>query len=105
MQRAKGEKEEMSRTPTIPNQRPYIEELLDPQIGDLVKLYNLYMEIVIERPAIIGLYMGKGHSGRFSYYKINVIRDAEDRGFFISDAPSKKQQRYITNDYLLCKCS
>ena len=97
----------MCRHPTIPQEKPFIEELLDPQVGDLVKLYNLYREIVIEEPSIIGLYMGKGSSGQFSYYEILVVKDYEFTSFFQSDR-SKTQgsvNRYLINDFIMCKCA
>lgn len=97
----------MSRHPTIPPQKPFIEELLDPQVGDLVKLYNLYREIVVEEPSVIGLYMGKGSSGQFSYYEILVVKDNEFTSFFHSDgrAVQEKVHRYLINDFLMCKCA
>jgi len=91
------------RKPTIPKEQPYIDEHLSPEVGDLVKLYNLYREIKIEEPAVIGVYMGSGRSGQFSYYEIHVLRDHEHRGFFQSDKPSSRQQRYLINDYIMCK--
>ena len=97
----------MSSTPTIPKERPFAEELKDPQIGDLIKLYNLYREIIIEEPAVIGLYMGRGSSGQFSYYEILVVKDYEFTSFFQSDR-SKTQgsvNRYLINDFIMCKCA
>jgi len=93
----------VSSTPTIPKERPFAEELKDPQVGDLIKLYNLYREIIIEEPAVIGIYMGRGNSGQFSYYEIHVIKDMETRGFVSTDRGNT--QRYLINDFLLCKCS
>jgi len=98
----------MSRHPTIPpKKKPFIEELLDPQVGDLVKLYNLYREIVIEEPSVIGLYMGKGYAGQFSYYEILVVQDNEFTSFFHSDGigAQEKVHRYLINDFLMCKCA
>ena len=96
----------MSRNPTFPQEKPFIEELLDPQVGDLVKLYNLYREIVIEEPSIIGLYMGKGSSGQFSYYEILVMKDFEFTSLFHSDIRKKETvQRYLINDFIMCKCA
>ncbi|MBJ40297.1 MAG: hypothetical protein CMD83_17870 [Gammaproteobacteria bacterium] len=87
---------------TIPKEQPFAEELKDPQVGDLVKLYNLYTEIIVERPSVIGLYMGSGRSGQFSYYEIHVLKDNESRGFIRSDTVTSTQ-RYLINDFIMCK--
>lgn len=89
--------------PTIPNEKPFIDEHLNPQVGDLIKLYNLYREIKIDEPSIIGMYMGKGQSAQFSYYEIIVLKDYEFKDCMYDN--TGKVQRYLINDFIMCKCA
>tara|TARA_Y100001938_G_C8042234_1_gene406772 strand:+ start:98 stop:376 length:279 start_codon:yes stop_codon:yes gene_type:complete len=89
--------------PTIPKEKPFIDEHRDPELGDLIKLYNLYREITIEEPSIIGVYVGRGSSGQFSYYEILVIEDNEFKDYMHNS--EGKVQRYLINDFIMCKCA
>jgi hypothetical protein len=89
---------------TIPQEKPFVDEHRNPQVGDLVKLYNLYREINIEEPSIIGMYVGQGSSGQFSYYELLVVKDNEFKNYMEHQSEGRVQ-RYLINDFIMCKCA
>lgn len=66
--------------------------------GDLVKLYSLY-EAHIEKPSVIGVFLGEGRSGQFAYYEILVL---EENLWSSRGGGTAFKERYLASDFFMC---